>query len=153
MNTFYGLLFGWWRKVMLWELLVVCACTVLVVPTASVQAQGGSLSCLRRPAPAPCTVVVVNNGNQNIYAQAKYRNGDTTTTSSQLLLRPGETFAINATYLRSVTAHQAIPFGETFVPEGDTLTTVFDREVAGRDTVTVNVSYNPYGRGFRMELL
>ena len=142
----------WWLM-LLWGLLVVGVGSVLVVPTASVQAQGGSLSCLRRPAPAPCTVVVVNSGNQTIYAQAKYRNGDTITTSSQLLLRPGETFAINATYLRSVTANQAIPSGETFVPGGDTITTVFDRVVAGQDTVSVSISYNAYGRSFRMELL
>ena len=133
-----------WRLVMLCGLLVVCASSVLVVPTASVHAQPNDTCPTPSSSPQSCRVQILNNTNMTLFIAVNYRSlQDEPAETFIFTLSPGDRLALSAFGEVTIEVAQAVSQGSVliplrdgartvrFTPSGDTLITISVNEESG----------------------
>lgn len=112
---------GWFKTLVIWGVVLVCASSGLLAPTAPAHAQ--SLVCppgtpappTPRP-PPPCTVALENRFNHHVFVTVELDDGSGMRRSSHMM-RPGDVvFFDDVTRLSFIEAAIAVPLGLTFVP-------------------------------------
>lgn len=163
----FGQLLGcYWRKLMVFGLLIVCVSSVLVVPATPAQAQSlRETICFLPSAPRPgtnfpCTVRIVNNTGEHIQVTVEYirqpRFSSRIHEEYTTVLAPGEHLEYDRVMqIPHVTVYQAAQVGGVWIPLQNTgqithpLTTLDDDYVYPRNpTFVISITRRLSGVGY-----